>query len=168
LKTDELTEALKQCSLHSLLMLTSKALTRSGFGDVEILDRRRARQKSRFGGHELSCLAHLGPVPVKVLVKVVRDDVRTRMLDELAGCVLRNGADIGMIVSAYNVSGSVEVRQANYRPVRVEILDGNGLANLMRCSGIAVRPSGDVDYAFLSELEAVSDRLLDFIRKEKP
>ena len=166
MKTDELAEALKQCSLHSLLMLTSKALARAGFGDVEILDRRRAGQKSRYGGHEISCLAHLGPVPVRVLVKVVRDDVRTRMLDELAGCVIRSGADIGIVASAYQVSPSVAARQADYRPARVEILDGKALSKLMRCSGIAVRPAGGVDYAFLQELEEVSERLLDFIGKD--
>lgn len=167
MKTDELAEALKQCSLHAQIMLISKALTRAGFGDVEILDRRRARQKSRYGGHEISCLAHLGPVPVRVLVKVVRDDVRTRMLDELAGCVIRSGADLGVLVSAYNVSASVNSQQVSYRPARVAILDGKALAKLMRCSGVAVRPDGTPDYAFLTELEEVSERLLDFIDKEK-
>ena len=166
--TDPLAGALQGCSLHALLMLTSKVLTRSGFGDVEILDRRETGQKSRYGGHEISCLAALGPVPVKVIVKVVRDDVRTRMLDELAGAVIRSSADLGLIVTPYHVSASISGRQAGYRPARVEALDGASLARLMRCSGIAVRPSGDVDYAFLSELETVSQRLLEFVGKERP
>lgn len=163
---DGLAGALRECSLHSLLMLTSKALIRSGWTEVELLDRRDARQKSRSGGHEMSCVALLGPTPVKMIVKVVRDDVRTRMLDELAGAVLRNSADLGLIVTPYQVSASVSGKQAAYRPARVESLDGDSLATLMRCSGIAVRPDGTPDYAFLAELEAVSGRLLAFIRKE--
>jgi hypothetical protein len=165
--TDPLAGALQDCSLHALLMLTSKALTRAGFGDVEILDRRETGQKSRHGGHEISCLAALGPVSVKVIVKVIRDDVRTRMFDELAGAVLRNSADLGLIVTPFNVSASLSARQACYGPARIEAMDGNALARLMRCSGIAVRSSGDVDYAFLSELETVSGRLLEFIGKER-
>lgn len=165
---DPLAGALRQCSLHSLLMLTSKALSNAGWHETEILDRRDARQKSRHGGHEISCVARLSPTPVKMIVKVIRDKggVKTRMLDELSGAVLRNSADLGLIVTPYKVSASITAKQAGYRPARVESLDGEGLARLMRCSGIAVRPSGEVDYAFLSELEDVSERLLDFIRKE--
>lgn len=166
--TDPLAEALQNCSLHALLMLTSKTLTRAGFGDVEILDRRDTGQKSRYGGHEMCCMAAVGTVPVKVIVKVIRDDVRTRMLDELAGAVLRNSADFGLIVSPYHVSASASGRQAGYRPARVETMDGDSLASLMRCSGIAVRPSGEVDYAFLAELEAVGERIQEFIWKERP
>jgi restriction endonuclease Mrr len=166
---DPLVGALRECSLHSLLMLTSKVLTRAGWTEVELQDRRETRQKSRNGGHEISCVAHLGPTPVRMIVKVVRDEggVRTRMLDELAGAVARSSADLGLIVTPHQVSRSVAGKQGDYGPVRVETIDGNALAALMRCSGIAVRPSGDVDYAFLAELEEVSARLLDFIRKER-
>jgi len=163
--TDELTGALQQCSLHALLMLTSKALSRAGF-DTELLDRRQTRQKSRNGGHEILCVARLGNIPVRMIVKVIRDDVRTRMLDELAGAVLRSSADLGLIVSPFNVSPKMEAKQAGYRPARVEAVGGDSLASLMRCSGIAVRPSGEVDYQFLGELENVSERLLEFIGKE--
>lgn len=163
---DPLAGALRECSFHVLLMLVSKALTRAGFGDVEILDRRRAGQRSRHGGHEISCLAALGPLPLKVLVKVVQDDLRTRHFDELAGGVVRGGADLGLLVTPFEVSASVLKNQADYRPARVESMDGHALADLMRCSGVAVRPDGSPDYAFLAELEAVSGRLLEFIGRE--
>lgn len=165
--TDPLVGALRECSLHSLLMLVSKALTRAGFGDVEILDRRQAGQRSRHGGHELACRAHVGPLPLDVIVKVVRDDLRTRMYDELAGAVLRNRADLGLLVTPYQISARAARNQAGYRPARVEAIDGERLADLMRCSGVAVRPSGEPDYAFLSELETVSVRLLEFMGKER-
>lgn len=163
---DPLKGALQGCSHHALLMLVSKALTRAGFGDVEIQDRRDAGQKSRHGGHEISCLAALGPVPLKVLVKVVRDDLRIRHFDELAGGVIRCGTDLGLLVTPFEISASASRAQADYRPARVEAMGGGALAELMRCSGVAVRPSGEPDYAFLSELETVSERLLAFIGKE--
>lgn len=167
---DPLAGALRGCSLHPLLMLVSKALTRAGWDEAEILDRRESGQRSRHGGHEIACLALLGPTPVRMVVKVARDrdGVKTRMLDELAGAVLRSSADLGLIVTPYQVSPSVAAKQASYGPARVVAMDGNALAELMRRSGVAVRPSGEPDYAFLSELETVSERLLEFIGKERP
>ena len=166
---DPLTGALQGCSLHPLLMLLSKALTRAGWHEAEILDRREAGQKSRNGGHEIACAAYLGPTTLRMIVKVARDPdgVKTRMLDELSGAVLRSSADLGLIVTPYKVSPSVAARQAIYGPARVITMDGSALAELMRCSGIAVRPSGEPDYAFLSELETVSERLLAFIGRER-
>lgn len=166
--TDPLAGALQGCSFHALLMLCSKALTRSGFGDVEILDRRQRGQRSRHGGHDMDCRASVGTFPAKVIVKVVleRDGVKTRNFDELAGAALRASADLGLILTPYKVSASVAARQASYGPVRVEAMDGKALADLMRRSGIAVRPSGEPDFAFLAELEEVSGRLLAFMRKE--
>jgi len=167
-KTDPLTLALRECSLHSLLMLTSKVLTRAGFGDVEILDRRETGQKSRHGGHEMSCLTYVGSLPVRSIVKVVPQyDLRTRHFDELAGGVLRAGADLGLLVTPHKVSASIAGKQPSYRPARLEVIDGNSLASLMRCSGIGVRPDGSPDYAFFAELEEVSGRLMGFIRKER-
>lgn len=167
-KTDPLALALRECSLHCLLMLISKVLTRAGFGDVEILDRRETGQKSRNGGHELLCVTYIGSLAFRTVVKVVRDDdLKTRHFDELAGVVLREDADLGLLVALKKVSASIAAKQPSYRPVRVEALDGGALASLMRCSGIAVRPDGSPDYAFLAELEEVSERLLGFLRKEQ-
>lgn len=168
MKTDPLAGALQGCSIHCLLMLVSKVLALAGWHETEILDRRQAGQRSRHGGHEIACVAHLGPTKVRMIVKVSldKDGVKTRMLDELAGAVLRNSADLGLIVTPYHVSASIAGKQGAYGPARVDSMDGGELAALMRCSGTAVRPSGDVDYRFLSELEGVSERLNDFIRKE--
>jgi len=166
MRPDPLACALRNASLHVRLMLVSKALARAGFGEVEILDRRHAGQKSRDGGHELVCRSPLGHLTVRMLVKVVDQDAKTRMLDELAGAVVRCGADMGLLVSLHNVSASIAAKQAAYHPARVETMDGKGISDLMRRSGLAVR-DGEVDYAYLAALEEVSERLLAFMRKER-
>ena len=158
---------LQTCSLHSLLMLTSKALTRSGFGDVQILDRRQVRQKSRFGGHELLCETTVGHLPCKVIVKVINDKVRQRMLDELAGAVDRNKADLGLLVTPHQLSATAAKQQGSYSRSRIQVIDGAALEELLRKFKIGIRPKGDIDYAFFSSLEEVSDRLLAFMSKER-
>ena len=156
-------EMLKGCSLHSLLMLTSKVLTRSGFGDVEILDRRQSKERSRYGGHELECTASFGFVPMRVIVKVVNDSVRVRMLDELAGTVARRNADLGMIVTPHHLTTKAKLHQGIYRRMRVHAVDGTDLAQLLQKCNIGTRGHADVDYAFFGALEDVSSRLLSFI-----
>lgn len=157
---------LQGSSLHSLLMLTSKVLSRSGFGEVQILDRRETRQKSRFGGHELMCESSFGSLPVKVIVKVINDGVRVRMLDELVGAVQRTKADLGIIVSPRHVTASALKLQAHYKSARVNIIDGTELAERLTKLGIGVRPKGDIDYQFFGSLEEVGSRVLAFMRKE--
>jgi hypothetical protein len=154
---------LQRCSLHALLMLTSRALTRSGFGDVQILDRRHSKQRSRFGGHELMCLSNLGSLPLKVIVKVINDSARLRMMDELAGAVLRTKADLGLLVTPHQTSPIMKKRQAGYGAARIEIVDGPVLASMLAGHGIGVRERGGVDFAFFSSLETVSNRLLNFL-----
>ena len=158
---------LQTCSLHSLLMLTSKALTREGFGDVQILDRRQAKQKSRYGGHELMCETTIGSLPAKVVVKVINEDLRLRMFDELAGVVDRMKADLGILVTPRYVSAKLFGQQESYSRSRIALIDGNGLASLLSKHGIGMRPKGEIDYAFFSSLEEVSDRILTFMHKER-
>jgi len=159
-------EILQGCSLHALLMLTSKALTRSGFGDVEILDRRSTKEKTRFGGYELSCRLTLGNLPAKVIVKVIQDEVRQRMLDELAGSILRSGADAGLIVTPFHLSTSVKRAQPSYRPLRIHIVEGEELADILTRAQVGTRKQGTPDFAFFSELEEVSGRIRSFMREE--
>ncbi len=159
----QLEHALQNCSLHALLLVTSKALSRVGYGDVQILDRRTSRQKSRFGGHELLCQSTLGGRPVRVLVKVLRDSIRVRNLDELAGTVLRRGADSGLIISPFHITASAKRLLACHKPIKTAVLDGTALADLMKEARIGVRGSAGVDYAFFGELENVSQRVLSFL-----
>lgn len=159
----QIKHALQNCSLHSLLMVTSKVLSRAGYGDVQILDRRESRQKSRYGGHELLCELNVGTVPAKVVVKVVRDSVRQRMLDELAGTVIRRNADMGLLVATKHVSPLARRNKDRYNPLRLQIIDGDSLAGLLALYRVGVRPHGEVDYAYFGGLEARSFRILSFL-----
>lgn len=163
METDPLAGMLQRCSLHVLLMVVEQALARSGFGDVEILDRRRNKQKSRFGGHELSCRTRIGSLPATVLVKVVQDRVRTRMIHEMAGCVLDRDAELGLIISPFNSSQLRAKKQPIDPKLRVRIIEGTDLAKMVKCSGIGVRPKGEVDYAYFAEMEARSSHFLLFL-----
>lgn len=162
-----LIEMLKDCSLHSLLLLPSKALSRAGFGEIQILDRRQSKQRSRYGGHELVCRGNLGSVPTKVIVKVINDSVRVRMLDELAGAVIRNRADLGLIVTPHHVTSNAARQQGEYRPARIEVIDGKALARMLSYVGIGQRSPGEVDYAFFGALHDMSKRVLTFIASNR-
>ncbi len=157
---------LQNSSLHTLLLLTAKVLSRTGFGEVQILDRRETRQKSRFGGHELMCESSFGSLPLKVIVKVINDGIRVRMLDELAGAVIRTKADLGIIVSPRHVTATARKLQPHYQAARVNVIDGAELVDQLQRLGIAVRPSGEPDYSFFGAMEEVGRRVNAFMRLE--
>lgn len=163
--TEPLVGALQNTSLHALLMLVSKGLTRAGFGDVQILDRRQSRQKSRFGGHELQCFTSVGNLPGKVVVKVIRDGIRVRMLDEMAGVIQRTGADLGLIISPFHITRKAKKVVSDYRGTRINVLDGEALAELLKQYEIGIRGKGGVDYAFFGGLEELAERLTQFMRE---
>lgn len=158
---------LQECSLHALLILASRALTRAGFGDVQILDRRHSRQKSRHGGHELLCQTNLGTVPVRVVVKVIRDSVRVRMLDELAGTVQRMRADLGLIISPFALSSKAAQTISLYSSSRLEAMDGPAFSRLLSSYHIGVRKEGEPDWAFFHSLEEASEKLLEFLESSR-
>lgn len=163
----ELVCALRNTPLHPLLILVSTVLSQSGFGDVQILDRRENRQKSRFGGHELECRYTVGGIPSVAVVKVVRDSVRLRMLSELAGTVLYRQADLGILVATGTVSSRQLKSLAKFSPVRIEVIDGAYLAELLTFYKIGVRPHGGPDYAFLSALDEESFRFLSLLAERR-
>lgn len=165
---DPLVHALQKCSFHPRLMMVQKALIKAGYGDVEILDRRDAGQKSRYGGHELSCVLATGPVPLKVNVKVLTEDVRIRTFDELAGCLIRTGADAGLVITTGKITRSGAKWQAKFEgKSRMDAMDGRALADLIRRSGFATRQNGEPDYAFFTELEKVSEKVRAFGKEAK-
>lgn len=157
--------AIRNCSLHALLLLVLRTLTRLGYGDVEILDRRTSGEKSRHGGHELMCEARFGAQPIRIVVKVVRDSVRIRHLDELAGTVIRMGADSGMIVSPFRLTKRARTLLASYGPVRVRVVEGEQLAAWLAELRIGTRGVSDVDYAFFGNLEEHSANVLSLLRR---
>lgn len=162
-----LERTLPNLSLHSLLMVTAKALARAGFGDVEFMDRRSPKEKSREGGHELLCRSSLGGIETMVIVKVVRDSVRVRHLDELYGTVVRTGADTGLLVATKSFTSRAKGLVRVYGHPRLTVFDGPAFARFLARHGIGVRPSGEPDYAFLEALEQYSEGVRDFVRNAK-
>lgn len=163
---EHLQTALKRCSLHALLMVTSGALSRNGFGDIQILDRRQPKEKSRFGGHELCCHTSAGVLPLRIIVKVLTAPIRLRHLDEMAGAVDRMGADIGLVVSPYRLSGGALKNRDTHRKSRVHVFDGPILADLLMRAGAGVH-QGLVDYSYFDALEEVSPKILKTIKELK-
>ncbi len=154
---------LQGSSLHVLLMLVSKILTRSGYGDIQLLGRRLKAQKSRVGGCELLCQTNMGHVPIKVIIKVINDGVRTRMLDEMAGAIDRTGSDFGIVVSTEDLSPKVAKNQGKYGKSRVEVIDGTHFASMLKKFKIGIRQDGSPDYAFFGELENQLERVNEFL-----
>ena len=154
--------SLQGCSLHALVILTTKLFSRLGLGDVEIMDRRLPGQKTRHGGYELLCRANLGEFPVKVVVKVIRDDIRLRMLDELSGVVYRTRADFGIIVSPFFLSTRSGRTLGALRSKRLEVIDGKRLAAMLTKAGLGVRTT-EPDYAFFGGLEEASEKVAAFL-----
>lgn len=158
--------ALKQSSLHALLILLSKALTREGFGDVQILDRRQDKQKSRFSGHEVLCESSVGQVPFRMVVKVIRKPFRRDMFDQLAGVVVRRKADVGMLVNTHQGNEKVMKWQDDYGSHRIVVLDGPKLVQMLARHGVGIRKSGEPDHAFLDALEEQALRIQMFMEAE--
>ena len=155
--------ALQGSSLHVLLMLIAKILTRQGFGDIQLLGRRLKAQKSRVGGCVLLCQTNIGHVPIKVIIKVINDGVRTRMLDEMAGAIDRTGSDFGIVISTEDLSPKVAKNQGTYGKSRVEVIDGSLFASMLTKFKIGVRPDGSPDYAFFGDLENQLERVNEFL-----
>lgn len=155
--------SLQNASLHALLLIVSKTLARLGYGDIQILDRRLPRQRSRYGGHELRCYTLVGDAPTQVIVKIVRQPVRVRMLDELAGAVKRRGADMGVIITPFHLTRNVPAALKQFRSPRLVAYDGERLARLMREHRIGVRLNDSVDYEFFGGLELFSGQVNEFI-----
>ncbi len=145
--------ALQACSLFELLILLQPILAREGYGDVEVLDRLLTTQKTRHGGFEMVSRIGAGILPLTCVIKVINDDIRVRMLSELVGTVDRINADVGLVITPKKLCKSAEKELPKYTTTKLQILDGEALAGLMRKHKIGVRPGGGVDYAFFGGLE---------------
>lgn len=148
-------------------MLIAKILTRQGFGDIQLLGRRLNAQKSRVGGCELLCQTNIGHVPIKVIIKLINDSVRTRMLDEMAGAIDRTGSDFGVVVSTEDLSPKVALNQEKYQKSRVEVIDGSQFASMLCKFKIGTRSDGSPDYAFFGELENQLEKVNQFLAHDR-
>lgn len=161
---DEFLVALRSASLHVRLLLIQRLLGRAGFGDIEIMDRRMEGQRSRNLGYELTCHSVKGTLPIRILVKVTKEHGRLRMVDELASVVHREQAHAGLLVVLNQVAASVRTFQFSRLCSPVEVVEPFTLLPLFHRHGVAVRPAGGVDYAYLEELEMQSEQLLAALR----
>ncbi|MEI7575540.1 MAG: restriction endonuclease [Armatimonadota bacterium] len=163
MKLDALVQMLQTCSLHEIEMLLQMTLSREGFGDIEIMHRRKSKQKSRYGGYDLVCRKGTGFGLETVIIKVVRDTVRIRHLSELVGEVDRSKADLGIIVSPFGLCDSAGEELPKYSRARIKVVDGQRLARLLAKYSLGIRPSGEVDYAYFTGLKAASLRIISFL-----
>lgn len=157
--------ALRTASLYPLTIIIERLLMCSGFDDVRSMGRRKSRQKSKLGGFDLECRTCIGSVDAKVIVKVLRDDVRIRNVEEMVGTRDRCGAHLGLIIATGNVSKFPQQNLATYRAKGVEWWDGEMLAEKLTRYLIGVRSGGEADFAYFASLEDAGP-IIERIRKE--
>lgn len=160
-------EMLQEVSFHVLLLCVSASLSREGYSDVQLLGRRTTKQKSYLGGCDLVAHQPLGVFHTRTLVKVIQDDVRLRMLDEMTGAMPRNKANFGVIVTPYGVTRQVRELNAEFPGHPIRIIDGKELSYLMVLHGIGVEDregKGSIDYNYFQHLHEHSRKLLKMIR----
>lgn len=139
--------------LHTKLLLLQRLLARLGFGDVRSMGRLKAGQKSKQGGHELFCRFQAGSQTATMVVKLVSDSARLRMLCELAGTVLLNRAQFGLLVTTKPSSGRMFRFLDRLAPLKIDLIDGPHLAQLLHKYGIGVREHGEPDFSYLEQLD---------------
>lgn len=167
---DEMTQIIQEVSFHALLICVSNVLSREGYSDVQLLGRRTTKQKSYIGGCDLAAHQRLGIFETKTLVKVIQDDVRLRMLDEMTGAMPRTKANFGIIVTPFSTTKQVAELGNLYPGNPIRIIEGPELAKLLVKHRLAVKDSlGKLapDYSYIQRLEEGSRRVLGFIRANR-
>lgn len=150
---EAIVQRLRKCSFPAYLHIVHKTLIRAGFGDVQLLDRFETYQKSRYGGHEIECFVPCGSRSIKVVVKVIKDRIRIRMLDELVGVLNRCGGEMALIVSPFIMGDEVAIQSTRYNTVSLDVIDEVDLVRLMSKHTVGVRRNGELDYAYFEALE---------------
>ena len=145
------------------MTIISRVLTRAGYGEARLQDRLKEKQKSRSGGCDLLFEATFGTREVRVAVKVLKDTIRTRMLDEMCGVVRRTKADMGFLVTPFSLGKRARELLTLYKP-EIHVIDGAALAELLQLYGIGTKGPGVVDYEFFAWLEHYSDRTVNYMK----
>ncbi len=168
MKVTPLVAELQGATLHPLIMVVTQALARAGYGDIRILDRRQAKQKSRYGGYDIECHTHVGRMPAKVIVKVVADDsIHKRMIDELCGVTLSSQATAGFIFATKHIATSAKAELQALSPiVRLVAFDGEQFAAFLAAQDIGLRPDGSVDQEFFRDLKQIAANIKHLTQKK--
>ena len=126
-------------SYPALERLVTLLLRAMDYREVQIVDGRRPRGRSNYGG--MSIMArHRGPThDALTLVQVKQIGVQRRYVDELRGCMDRWGARQGIIVSTGPIPGKSRYCAGLYpgRPIR--LISRSQLATLLIDNGLGIR-----------------------------
>lgn len=167
---DEMQRIMQGVNFYVLLLCVSNVLSREGFSDVQLLGRRTTKQKSYIGGCDLVAYQKLGIFETKTLVKVIQDDVRLRMLDEMTGTMPRAKANFGVIVTPFGSTKQVAELNTQYPGNPIRIIEGKELATLLIRHRLGVREYlGKLvpDYTYLQQLHEGSRRVLTFLKANR-
>ena len=153
-------------SFHAQLLVLLRLLERLGYRNLRIMGRRTPAQSTDQGGHELMSLDEFGIFTGKTVIKFVRDKVRTRMLDELAGTIRRVGADYGVLIATGGFCEGVtpDINQ------RVRVITGTELAHLLVRHRIGTKTETQedtVDHEFFRSLEVYAGQVAEFVERTK-
>lgn len=149
--------------LHTKVILVQRLLGRMGFGEVRSMGRLKPSQKSKRGGHELFCRFQAGSQDATMVVKLVSDSARLRMLCELAGTMLLNRAQFGLLIATKPSSERMFRYLDRLTPLKMDLIDGPALVQLLHKHGIGIRQHGEPDFAYLERLDAQEKAIIGLL-----
>lgn len=161
----DLLSVIRVSSFHVQMLLVRQLLDRLGYKQLQFMGRRERKEKTYLGGHEFTADDRLGLFYVQTVVKFVGQEVRVRMLDELAGVVRRTGSDYGILISTHGLTNSAEFHLGSHEPIRIRVVTGTEFARLLIQHKIGVREVQglEVDEPFFRHLDRMSRQVSRFI-----
>lgn len=161
----DLLSVIRVSSFHVQMLLVRQLLDRLGYKQLQFMGRRERKEKTYLGGHEFTDETRVGLFDVQTVVKFVGQEVRVRMLDELAGVVRRTGSDYGILISTHGLTSSAEFHLGSHEPIRIRVVTGTEFARLLIQPKIGVREVQglEVDESFFRHLDRMSRQVSRFI-----
>jgi restriction endonuclease Mrr len=166
---NNLLSVIRASSFHVQMLLVRQILDRLGYKHIQFMGRRERKEKTYLGGHEFTVDDRLGLFNVQTIVKFVGQEVRVRMLDELAGVVRRTGSDYGILISTHGLTNSAEYHLTSHEPIRIRVVTGLEFVRLLIQHKIGVREVQglEVDEPFFRHLDRMSRQVNRFIEAVK-
>lgn len=161
-------QQLEASSFRTFVTVVSSVLAQKGFGDVVSMGRHTRSGKSRHGGFDLRCRYGTGDFQQVAVVKLIHDDsIRLRMLCELAGTVVLQKANLGILVSTRRTSDRMRAIVPLFGALKVEVIDGEQLALMMARLGVGMRGHCEIDYEYFETLEQKREAFDEFEKSLK-
>ncbi len=127
----EMQQILSTCELFPLEVVLTRLLPKLGFHEVNVMGRRSEGQRSTEGGFEIEALLYRENQPIRTIVKIVRDDVRIRNVDEVVGAMTRVDAPFAIIFGTGKLCRNVEHLSRTKVGRKLTILSGDDFARLL-------------------------------------